>query len=62
MIHFIESRTLLVHTWPEILISAGALMEHFLEGSPPIRLWYVNKDEKSCVFVWLLIWVNVPMS
>ena len=41
---------------------AGALMEHFLEGSPPIRLWYVNKDEKFGVFVWLLIWVNVPMS
>ena len=37
-------------------------MEHFLEGSPPIRLWYVNKDEKFGVFVWLLIWVNVPMS
>ena len=47
----------------EVLHLAGALMEHFLEGSAPLRLWEVNSEEKRrFVFVTLLIWVNVQMS
>ena len=28
-------------------VLAGALMEHFLEGNAPLRLWYINPNEKS---------------
>ena len=46
----------------EDLLFAGALMEHFLEGSSPLRLWQVNSEERRSAFVILLIWVNEPMS
>ena len=42
----------------EVLHLAGALMEHFLEESAPLRLWYVNSEE-NIIFVSLLIWFNV---
>ena len=38
---------------PEVLHLAGTLMEHFLEGSAPLRLWQINSVEN--------IWVNLPM-
>ena len=38
---------------------AGALMEHFLEGSAPLRLCQVISEERRFVFVTLLIWINV---
>ena len=28
---------------------ADALMEHFLEGSAPLRLWEVNSEKKICI-------------
>ena len=28
--------------------STGALMEHFLEGKTPLRLWKVISEEKIC--------------
>lgn len=34
----------------EVLQLVGGLMEHFLEGSAPLRLnWYVNSEEKICM-------------
>ena len=28
---------------------AGALMEHFPEGSAPLRLWYINLEDNICI-------------
>ena len=28
--------------------NAGALMEHFIEGITPLRLWHINSEEKIC--------------
>ena len=33
--------------YTEFLHLAGALMEHFLEGSALLILWYINLNEKS---------------
>ena len=37
-------------------------MEHFLEGSAPLRLWCFYSKNNICIFIILLIWVNVPTS
>ena len=37
---------------------AGALMEHFLEGSAPLMLWSVTQKRR---FVSLQSWINVGM-
>ena len=33
----------------KVLHSVGTLMEHIFEGSAPLRLWYVNSEEKICM-------------
>ena len=32
----------------EVYHLAGAFMEHFLDGSAPLRLWRVDSEEKIC--------------
>ena len=39
----------------ELICSRHLIMEHFLEGSTPLRLWYVNSKHRIIVFVILLI-------
>ena len=43
-------RQISAKTQMEVLHLAGALMEHFLEGSAPLRLWYINSEEKLCMY------------
>ena len=33
----------------EVLHLAGGLMEHFPDGSAPLRLWSVNSEEQICI-------------
>ena len=39
------------HKWKFIYLS-GAVMEHFLEGSALLRLWYINSEKKIYVSVY----------
>ena len=41
----------------ELICSKHLILKHFLEGSIPLRLWYVNSKHR---FVILLIWVMNP--
>ena len=59
IIFFIEGRSASRHKCMEVLYLAGALMEHFLEGSAPLRLWKLTQ-KRIFIFVTLLIWVSVP--
>ena len=49
IIYFIEGRFLSRHK-QRFLHLAGVLLENFFEGSALLRLWYVNSEEKICIF------------
>ena len=44
----------------KLICSRHLIVEHFLEGSIPLRLCYVDSKHRIIVFVILLIWVMNP--